>query len=109
MKKILLSLAIACSITSCDIERLPYDSVDSNVAISDPNYASNALVGIYGNLKSKLSNSWINEAHRLMEYNGDNVSLSGTTGDDLFYIYNYHRIDNGGCVNRFLVKSYENL
>ena len=46
MKKILLSLAIACSITSCDIERLPYDSVDSNVAISDPNYASNALVGI---------------------------------------------------------------
>lgn len=107
MKKILLSLAIACSITSCDIERLPYDSVDSNVAISDPNYASNALVGIYGNLKSKLSNSWINEAHRLMEYNGDNVSLSGTTGDDLFYIYNYHRIDNGGRVNRFWVKSYQ--
>ena len=96
MKKILLSLAIACSITSCDIERLPYDSVDSNVAISDPNYASNALVGIYGNLKSKLSNSWINEAHRLMEYNGDNVSLSGTTGDDLFYIDNHHRIDKIG-------------
>ena len=107
MKRILYAIAILCSIASCDVERLPYDAVDSSQAINDPDYANNALIGIYGNLKSKLSDSWINEAHRLMEYNGDNVSLSGTTGDDLFYIYNYHHIDNGARINNFWIKSYQ--
>lgn len=107
MKRILYAIAILCLIASCDVERLPYDAVDSSQAINDPDYANNALIGIYGNLKSKLSDSWINEAHRLMEYNGDNVSLSGTTGDDLFYIYNYHHIDNGARINNFWIKSYQ--
>ena len=60
MKRILYAIAILCSIASCDVERLPYDAVDSSQAINDPDYANNALIGIYGNLKSKLSDSWIN-------------------------------------------------
>ena len=107
MKKILYTIVMLCSMAACDVERLPYDAVDSSQAVSDPDYANNALIGIYGNLKSQLSDSWINEAHRLMEYNGDNVSLSGTTGDDLFYIYNYHHIDNGARIDNFWIKSYQ--
>lgn len=50
MKRILYAIAILCSIASCDVERLPYDAVDSSQAINDPDYANNALIGIYGNL-----------------------------------------------------------
>lgn len=111
MKKILYSslfaAAIACSVTSCNVERLPYDAVDSSVATADPNYAKNALTGIYANLKNKLSSSWANNVHRLMEYNGDNVSLSGTTGDDLFYMYNYRHVDNGWRIDDYWIRSYK--
>lgn len=95
--------------TACNIDRLPYDSVESEKAESDPNFLKNAITGVYGYMKGTLSNSWINETHRLMEYNSDNVSLSGTTGDPLFYMYNYHHIDNGWRINDFWERSYKTI
>lgn len=91
---------------ACSVDRFPYDKFSSEQIESDPQYIKNANLGIYAYMKGTLSSSWINNAHRVMEYTGDNIALSGTTTDDLFYMYNYQRIDNGGRNNDFWLRSY---
>src|SRR5690606_38375689 len=44
--------------------------------------------------------------HRVTEYPGDNVSLSGTTSDNLFYNYNYKRVVNNDRLNNYWENSY---
>lgn len=109
IKKIYIGMLACTLVTACSVDRLPYDSIESEQAETDPNFLKNSIIGVYGYMKGTLSDSWINEAHRLMEYNSDNVSLSGTTGDPLFYMYNYHHIDNGWRINEFWEKSYKTI
>lgn len=109
INKIYIGLLASTLFAACSVDRFPYDSIESGQAESDPNFLKNSIVGVYGYMKGTLSDSWINEAHRLMEYNSDNVSLSGTTGDPLFYMYNYHHIDNGWRINEFWEKSYKTI
>lgn len=108
-KYILGTLAMSAVLSSCDIDRFPYSSVENEQVTSDPDYLKNTVTGIYAYMKDKGHESWINNAHRIAEYTSDNVALSGETTDDLFYMYNYKRVDNGGRNNDFWVRSYKTI
>ena len=110
LKKYILGVFIASTaLTSCEIDRFPYSSVANDEVVSSPDYLRNTINGTYGYMKGTLSESWINGAHRLMEYKGDNVSLSGTTSDPMYYMYSYQRIDDGWRSNDFWVRSYRTI
>ncbi|WP_286734595.1 MULTISPECIES: hypothetical protein [Sphingobacterium] len=64
MKKILIGLLIATAVSSCDIDRLPYTSMDEENIASNPDAM---VTGTYAQLKA-----WSDPMHRLGEYAGDN-------------------------------------
>lgn len=103
MKRILIYTAIAAILTSsCSLDKSPYDSL-TNESIDNTPGALDALNnGNYHTLKG-----WVENWHRVTEYPGDNVSLSGTTTDNLFYNYNYQRIVSNARVNSYWANSYK--
>lgn len=108
LKKYIIGVCIASTtLAACEVDRFPYNSeATDQINPEDVDYVKNSVNGIYAWMKGSGSESWINNAHRITEYNSDNVALSGTTTDDLFYIYNYKHVDNGGRNNDFWVRSY---
>ena len=102
MKKIILSLGIVgLLMSSCSLDKEPYDSL-TNESVENTEGAIEALhLGNYHTLKG-----WVENWHRVTEYPGDNVSLSGTTSDNLFYNYNYKRVVNNDRVNNYWENSY---
>ncbi|MCH7399913.1 RagB/SusD family nutrient uptake outer membrane protein [Belliella sp. DSM 107340] len=105
MKKLsyifIISLGIF-AITSCDIDKSPYDSITSDDLAQSETSAMNVTLGTYSRMKA-----WTENWHRLFEYPGDNVALSGTTSDPLFFTYNYQRIPNGSRAAGFWRSSYQ--
>lgn len=99
--KYLMGTALSLSFWACDIERTPYDGLTPDKVISTPDGINLAVAGNYSLLKA-----WSENWHRIFEYPGDNVALSGTTTDNLFFIYNYRRIPNNSRVDAFWRSSY---
>ena len=102
MKKLfILSGVVGLLMTSCSLDKEPYNAL-TNENIENTEGALKALhLGNYHSLKG-----WVENWHRVTEYPGDNVSLSGTTTDNLFYNYNYKRVVNNGRVNNYWENSY---
>ena len=103
MKRILIYTAVTAILaSSCSLDKTPYDAL-TNESIDNTPGALDALnKGNYHTLKG-----WVENWHRVTEYPGDNVSLSGTTTDNLFYNYNYQRIVSNGRVNSYWANSYK--
>ncbi len=105
MKKYIYYIALAAiAFQGCSIERTPFDSRTEDELFAGEGSAEVATLGNYARLKA-----WTEQWHRLMEYPGDNVALSGTTSDALFFIYNYQRNPNNGRVLGFWQRSYETI
>ncbi|OYD43925.1 RagB/SusD family nutrient uptake outer membrane protein [Sphingobacterium cellulitidis] len=102
MKKLfIISGLVGLLMTSCSLDKEPYNAL-TNENIENTEGALKALhLGNYHSLKG-----WVENWHRVTEYPGDNVSLSGTTTDNLFYNYNYKRVVNNGRVNNYWENSY---
>lgn len=102
MKRILiLSVFFGVLMTACSLDKEPYDAL-TNESVENTEGAIEALhLGNYHNLKA-----WVDNWHRVTEYPGDNVALSGTTTDNLFYNYNYKRVVNNARVNNYWENSY---
>lgn len=96
---------------SCDIDREPYDSRTPEDVLGDEEGLQNATFGNYAILRAEENESegwgWIDQLHRIGEYGGDNVSLSGVTTDEMFYFYDYNNLVNNGRSNSFWQKSYK--
>lgn len=109
MKKIYLLIpCLAFLFHSCDLERNPYDQIAVNDLLSDPGSIQTATVGNYALLKGNDGyDGWVDDLHRISEYAGDNVGLSGGTTDALFYLYNYQAIPTNYRVARFWSNSYK--
>lgn len=108
MKKVLYSILIAASLISCDLDRFPYDSVASDELFESEGGLLSATGGSYALLKGDGNGyGFAPQLHRLCEYPGDNVSLSGTTTDPLFYTYNYHNITTGYRTNDVWSSGYK--
>lgn len=103
MKKILIySTAALLFTSSCSLDKTPYDSLTNESIDNTPGAIQALNNGNYHSLKD-----WVQNWHRITEYPGDNVSLSGTTTDNLFYNYNYQRIVNNSRVNGYWGASYK--
>jgi tetratricopeptide (TPR) repeat protein len=100
--KILMVLTITLLLTqSCDIDRSPLDNITAENLRKSETSIQAATLGNYALLKD-----WSQEWYRLAEYPGDNVSLSGTTSDALFFTYNYQRLVTSGRVASYWALSY---
>ncbi|MFV0540232.1 MAG: RagB/SusD family nutrient uptake outer membrane protein [Aestuariibaculum sp.] len=110
MKKsiVIFILSIGLLNLSCDIERNPYEQIAVTDLFGSPEALQTATLGNYALLKGTTGyGGWIDQIHRLSEYPGDNVSLSGSTTDGLNYIYNYRAITNNNRVESFWRASYK--
>jgi len=104
MKRISLYIltALSLSMGACSLEKEPYDSVTEDQLDQVEGSIESVSLGNYARLKS-----WIDNWHRVTEYPGTNVALSGTTTDNLFYSYNYNRLVTNSRVNDFWQQSYK--
>jgi len=104
MKKISLYIITALSLVmaSCSLDKKPYDALTTDELNNVEGSIENLTLGNYSRLKG-----WIENWHRVTEYPGTNVALSGTTTDNLFYSYNYNRLVTNDRVNNFWEQSYK--
>ena len=102
-------LAIVMGVfTSCELDRSPFTQISAEELFEDPGAAQSATLGNYVFLKGDLGyDGWSDDLHRMSEYSGDNVMISGGTTDALFFFYNYQRIPNNSRANRFWSNSYK--
>lgn len=99
---------IALILVSCELERNPYDQIAVDDLLSDPGSIETATVGNYALLKGNVGyDGWVDDLHRISEYAGDNIALSGGTTDHLFFLYNYQSIPTNSRVERFWRNSYK--
>lgn len=100
--KIIFTVFSVTLLGACSLDKEPYTAL-TNESIENTAGALEALnLGNYHTLKS-----WVENWHRVTEYPGDNVSLSGSTTDNLFYNYNYQRIVTNSRVDNFWSNSYK--
>lgn len=110
MKKIIYIslLAITVVFASCDLDRSPFTEISADDLFKDPGAAQAATLGNYLFLKGdKGYDGWSDDLHRMSEYSGDNVMISGGTTDPLFFFYNYQRNPNNSRNNRFWSNSFK--
>ena len=101
-------LALTSFLTSCDLDREPFTQISAEELFEDPGAAQSATLGNYVFLKGdKGYDGWSDDLHRMSEYSGDNVMISGGTTDNLFFFYNYQRNPNNSRDNRFWSNSYK--
>ncbi|TKG89040.1 RagB/SusD family nutrient uptake outer membrane protein [Puteibacter caeruleilacunae] len=105
MKKfIILYVVILFAGTACDMEYLPYDGLPESQLIASDVGLKGATIGNYNYLKDSY---YQRNFHFFGEYGGDNVSLSGTTSDHLFYCYNYQHFPGMSPTQGFWEKTYQ--
>jgi starch-binding outer membrane protein, SusD/RagB family len=79
------------SVTACSLNEAPSDGILSDAIPTSPLTLTAATAGNYS---KALSQDFIRNLFYMTELPGDNVSLSGTTSDALFYSYNYGHLTN---------------
>ncbi|MCW2262526.1 MULTISPECIES: RagB/SusD family nutrient uptake outer membrane protein [Sphingobacterium] len=99
MKKILFVLLAAASFTSCNIDRLPHNLMDSDVIANNPDAMIN---GAYAQLKA-----WSDPMHRAGEYAGDNMMIRGASTDAFYEFISYARTPNNGRLSEFWNAGYK--
>ncbi|WP_223581919.1 RagB/SusD family nutrient uptake outer membrane protein [Sphingobacterium sp. GVS05A] len=99
MKKILIGLLIATAVSSCDIDRLPYTSMDEENIANNPDAM---VTGTYAQLKA-----WSDPMHRLGEYAGDNMMIRGSSTDAFYEFISYARTPNNYRLQNFWDSGYK--
>ncbi len=87
--KIIAIYTLLLTVLSCNIDEAPYSSVTDSELETNVDAVNAVTLGSYSELKSE---SFIKGYHYIGEYTSDNLALSGTTTDNLFFIYNFQRL-----------------
>ncbi|WP_326982853.1 RagB/SusD family nutrient uptake outer membrane protein [Chryseobacterium sp. MYb264] len=107
MKKLIVFIAFL-SLTSCNIDRSPYDSKESDDILTDASGIQTITLGNYALLKGNAEGrGFFNNLYRVGEYAGDNIDISGTTSDQFFYYYNYRSIKTNTRSNTIWSTGYK--
>ena len=103
-KKLLLYTAfLGAALTSCDLERLPYNMYTQDGIMADKVAAMDVLLnGSYGQLRD-----WSDVMHRVGEYAGDNIMIRGTSTDAFYSFISYNHTPNNYRLNTFWNNSYK--
>jgi tetratricopeptide (TPR) repeat protein len=91
--KVFLSTAMIFIMSSCELEIAPFDGVTKDNLGTVPNALLYATNGGYAMMKDQLMYKGANDfrstyarnLHQMLEYPSDNVTLSGSTTDPLFF------------------------
>lgn len=90
-------------LASCDVTRLPHNSVSSTTITDDPDSSIDYLLnGAYAELKG-----WSQQMHTIGEYAGDNVMIRGASTDAFYEFINYRRTPKNYRLNSFWNSSYK--
>jgi len=103
-KRIVILILIVFGFNACDLNYLPYDGIPESEIKDVEIGLKGATVGNYNYLKDAY---YQRNFHFFGEYGGDNVSLSGTTTDHLFYCYNYQHFPAMSATTNFWEKAYQ--
>lgn len=108
IKKYKLAVAVLLTLTasSCkdDLDLKPYNALTTEQIVNTEEGLSAATIGNYNYIKDSY---YTRNYHMLSEYASDNVSLSGTTTDALFYAYNYQHLKNQSNTEMIWRKGYQ--
>lgn len=90
-KKTAMGLLTGAMLTlvGCDLDRYPYNSIA--IENTDEDSFETLTLGNYAKMKEEY---FFKPIHQYGEYGGDNIALSGTTSDNLFFCYRYERVTN---------------
>ena len=103
-KSILLAfIPVIGLLSSCDVTRLPYDSLDAKTITDDPASSMDYLLnGTYAQLKT-----WSDAMHRCGEYAGDNMMIRGSSTDAFYEFISFQRTPNNYRLQSFWDGSYK--
>lgn len=102
--KIFTLIATATCVSSCDLYREPYDSKSNDAALAT---TGDLKIATYGTYSGLVVVDYVKMQHQLSEYPGDNVALSGNTGDPLRQIYNYNHLPGSAVTTNFWRQAYK--
>ena len=91
-------------LSACEMHLEPYDSKSNDAALNSPD---DLQIATYGTYASLVVPDYVKMQHQLGEFPGDNVALSGNTGDPLRQIYNYNHIPGLGVTTNFWRQAYK--
>lgn len=105
MKKLFTIILAAASLTACDIERLPYNSMAAEQITGDPTASLEGLMnGVYAQLKT-----WSDPMHRCGEYAGDNMMIRGSSTDAFYEFISFSRTPNNYRLQNFWDFGYKGI
>ncbi|AOM76503.1 RagB/SusD family nutrient uptake outer membrane protein [Pedobacter steynii] len=104
--KLAVAAVLIFAVTSCkkDLALDPYNGLTSDKIVNTIEGLTAATLGTYNYIKDPY---YTRNYHMLSEYASDNVSLSGTTTDALFFAYNYQHLTTQGNTENFWRKAYQ--
>jgi hypothetical protein len=93
-------------LTGCtdDLEVKPYDGLTFEQTTNTPEGLEAATIGNYNYIKDAF---YTRNYHFMAEFPSDDVALSGTTTDPLFYAYNYQHLKSMAVTDNFFRKAYQ--
>lgn len=101
-----IAILIALSFSACDITREPFQDVPDDKVFADELGIEAAALGTYALLKK---NEFMRPYHFHGEFGGDNIALSGSTTDHLYYMYNYKHTKTNGHLNSLWSGCYKGI
>ena len=103
MKKILFIIFATIALSSCEIDREPFGSMESERINQNPEESIDGLLnGVYAQLKA-----WSDPMHRLGEYAGDNIMIRGSSTDAFYEFISFARTPNNGRLSTFWDSGYK--
>ena len=108
-------LAISLLFSACELSLLPHDGMTKEQLSEYPEGASYATNGNYAMMKDileykgveDLRNTYVRHYFQLSEFPGDNISLSGSTTDHLFYATTYRHFSTMMNTTYFWFSGYK--
>jgi len=102
--KVIQVIAFMTLVSACEMHLEPYNSKSNDAALGTPEDLQIATYGTYAGL---VVPDYVKMQHQLGEYPGDNVALSGNTGDPLRQIYNYNHLPGLAVTTNFWKQAYQ--
>lgn len=103
IKPLILTLLIIAA-GACNKDLEPYNGKSDDAALETPADLQTATYGVYAGL---VDRTYIKNQNQIGEYPGDNVAISGATGDQVFYTYNFTHFPGMGNTEQFWQGAYK--
>ncbi|MBG6063379.1 hypothetical protein IWX83_003189 [Flavobacterium sp. CG_9.1] len=103
MKNIFILFITISLLSSCELDREPFDSYTEDKIMADKEASIGVLLnGCYAQLKG-----WGDVMHRVGEYPGDNIMIRGTSTDSFYSFISYQHIPDNARLSTFWNNSYK--